>query len=85
MEYQVSAELYYSDDNLENGTSCGLEMNARGFLFLTCHEDGPIVSNVEGNATCVFAPNEKGFVEAERLATALLEWVRHTKSINIHI
>lgn len=76
----MSAELYDSEDNLDKGSSCGLEMNARGYLFLTCYEDGSYAGNAEGIATSIFSPDEKGFAEAEKLATALLNWVKHMKT-----
>jgi hypothetical protein len=81
----MSAELYDSGGNLERGSSCGLGMNARGYLFLTCYEGGSDAGNAEGIATCVLAPNEKGFAEAERLAAALLEWVRHSKGVEVEV
>ncbi len=69
----MSSELLEDIDDDENGSSVRLSMKASGDAFL--YADG------EQNNYYHLAPNEFGWKNAEKIISAINEWVVHTKSL----
>jgi hypothetical protein len=66
-------ELFDTKQQLDYGI-CDLMVNNENFLVLTCDEDQEMKNIHAPIASCCFAPNKEGAVEAADIANALLYW-----------
>lgn len=71
----MSSDYLEDVDDDHRGTTVLLSMKASGDAFLT-------VSGEEMSNWYHLPPNETGWRNAERIASALKAWVEHTKRIN---
>ena len=72
----MSSDFLEDIDDDEHGYNVLLSMNVYRHAFLTV--SGPI-SEEDNSATYHLEPNETGWKNAEKIISALREWVEHSK------